>query len=72
MTTLRERHKIARLFVFHDIASVVNIPQNFFGQLGTLTTTIHFILSTQAKTPQHIKTATSQELSLIGTHYQPH
>ena len=73
--TLRERRKIARLSFFHDIvhkASVVNIPPHFLRTIDTLATTIHFILSTQVQTPQHIKIATAQELSLIGTHYQPH
>ena len=69
--TLRERHKIARLSFFHDIvhkAGVVNIPPHFLRTTGH---TIHFTLSTQALTPQHIKIATFQGLSLIGTHYQP-
>ena len=62
--TLREHRKIARLSFFHEIASVVNIPQHF---LDTLATTIHFILSTSFYPPKHkhhsnIETATSQEL----------
>ena len=48
--------------------STVNLSPHFL-RPDTLATTIHFTLFIPAQIPHHIKIATFEELSLIGSHY---